>query len=54
MEVEVLFDYEKQKDGELNLKVGQVVTNVTVVKRSITTVACSLSRGSGLRVPAFS
>ena len=31
MEAVVLFDYEKQEGDELNLKVGEVITNVTQV-----------------------
>ena len=31
MEAEVLFDFEKQEDNELNLIVGEIVTNVTQV-----------------------
>jgi hypothetical protein len=31
MEAVVLFDYEKQKGDELNLMVGEVITNVTQV-----------------------
>ena len=27
----MLFDYEKQQDDELNLKVGETITNVTQV-----------------------
>ena len=31
MEAVVLFDYEKQEGDELNLEVGEVITNVTQV-----------------------
>ena len=48
MEAVVVFDYEKQQDDELNIKVGEIITQVT----QEVCVVCRERRSSGRRFRA--